>query len=1008
MSRPRCIYLSYDAKDAATATALQQHLKTAFHPQEIKICDRETPIPEQSESAEGLHWVRQADLFIVLFSADYLSERTSIELELARRCERERRPAYKILVAAVRHTHIPPDIARFPVLPDAQQPILGSHFDTERQLQRVALHIRQVSERSAKLLPAGAPRSDFSLSWTFARDHVYLRLQYPNLHIALTHLRQISRDAALKKTIYEYQDIYNETLRLGRLGKNSLAEYLQKTAILRKDVVNTLFQIQENELEPDWRDTFLSATRSDAALSAIYNPNGEIYIPETLNLPIAPGAAALSDTVGLLSYEQKSEFRRQLLLAADAYALEQYGRAHAHADNVRVQIDPQSAQLYEYLLLTQLQREGAGQIARNAAENDRPTQFNQLLLYANRLWEYQEAGKCPTPTALHSLEATACDMGEAFCRYYDQLPDNYLIDTGEREKEIPANRIYVERLREAAEMVFRSVAPYGSFLETLVLELCGGGKFHWIKQVEVRDDHFVFVSDATFEVETNIGELLGFLVRAGYPAPELYKRLRHQLLLRLKSGRHFLFGHLRQEQKRYRSITDPRASLMRFVQSCLMGYTIFGDQDYEDDQSFLRLILEILLPELVNHPDSEAFGLRWFDLDANGEVCAHAEANAQGFQVIQIVEKILRDRSGKVGWLRVAPNIKETIYNFYVDDTEQQYQALRHALQFNDVRRPNALDARKALIEIQQRRMVCYKAYPERGQDFIDASIRELAGEGLMLWLHMNPEVLESVADSVAMGYPAVEALAQLSRLTQRYTEADLRGMIIERYFDQHIRPNYDKIIPRREAERAACIRLLLEAMFAYRIYPKMRYLDFVYEELSEERKFAWIDINNDGKWLAFQIPDVHGFNPLNAIEELFNTLRSRYTKLLVRERIAQNRFQDELHRYYREISEFTSENRLPEREIAVQIIRKLKGIFRSYPKDEFLEPALIELSGKGRIRWYNKVLGFNTRNNFYENQYLGFNARWEEYDIKHNLLLQKHDIMQQVLFECGELPNPQ
>ena len=446
---------------------------------------------------------------------------------------------------------------------------------------------------------------------------------------------------------------------------------------------------------------------------------------------------------------------------------------------------------------------------------------------------------------------------------------------------------------------------------------------------------------------------------------------------------------------------------MRFVQSCLMGYAIFGDQDYADDQSFLRLILEILLPELVNHPDSEAFGLRWYDLDAEGNVCPHAEAKAQGFQVIQVVEKILRDRSGKVGWLRVAPNIKETIYNFYVDDTEKSYENLYNSLQFNDIRRPNALDARKGMVEVQRRRMVCYKAYPERGQDFIDASIREITGGGALLWLQMNPAVLETVPDSLAMDYPALDELAVLSRLTQRYTEADLREMIIEQYFDKYIVPTYEKTQPKRESERATCIRLLLEAMFCYRIYPKMRYLDLVYEELSEEHKFPWLDITEEGRWIAFRIPDVHGFNPINAIEELFNTLRSRYTKLLVRERVADKRFQDELHRYYREISEFSNENRLPEREITVQIIRKLKSIFRAYPKDEFLELALIELSGKGRIRWYTKILGFNTKNNFYENQYLNFNARWEEYDIKHNLLLQKHDIMQQVLFECGELPNP-
>ena len=128
------------------------------------------------------------------------------------------------------------------------------------------------------------------------------------------------------------------------------------------------------------------------------------------------------------------------------------------------------------------------------------------------------------------------------------------------------------------------------------------------------------------------------------------------------------------------------------------------------------------------------------------------------------------------------------------------------------------------------------------------------------------------------------------------------------------------------------------------------------------------------------------------------------YACLTVRERVAERRHADQMERYLRDISEFRQENRRPERAIAIDILRKMRGIFLYYPRAEFLELPLRELQDKGRIRWNARFLGFfPTRENHYENQFYHFNYRLELYQLK-QLLEQHYLYMEQVMRDCGVL----
>ena len=125
-------------------------------------------------------------------------------------------------------------------------------------------------------------------------------------------------------------------------------------------------------------------------------------------------------------------------------------------------------------------------------------------------------------------------------------------------------------------------------------------------------------------------------------------------------------------------------------------------------------------------------------------------------------------------------------------------------------------------------------------------------------------------------------------------------------------------------------------------------------------------------------------FNPIDILDQLKKEDPTRFSPLEARARVADRRFRDLETLYFREISEFKYQNRIEERRLAIEIIRKIKGLFRFFPRPEYLELPIRELSGHGRIRWQSQLLGiFVIPENYYENQYFNFDYRRELSEFK-------------------------
>lgn len=1015
MTSPAHIYISADPSDARTAEDLQRQLALVLQPRQAIFWNRKS-IPNEAFRKDAKAFLEKADLFVAVLSMRY-EDSPDVRWEALQAIETQvDRASLQIMSLLARSTSVPIALKVYPTALPPGETIENEGLTRDRQLLRAAHSAVSVLAAAPKRNEIGIGHIALPISMDDLRERLLAQTDRINHAPLLALLKRLIRDVSVKRGVLDVEDYFKQLREKTRLSQISLEELKAKAAPIQNDLFNLIQRLQEEDLVVEWRQIFIrdyyrfvGDSREDSTVPPFFVPVDDINIPETLNLPVGPREQESLEQIGLLSFEQKNDFRRSLLLAKDAMAVKNYNQAYAYCDHVRTKVDPQSAQLYEYLLITFLQKETAQRTMQEAVQgNDRLLQY--VLLYASRLRDYEREGKCPSSTTNHNLEIAAEGISDAALRLYHALPNDPLRHTGKHAEKVPDNRQHLRVILENTLKVCRLVYPSEELLEAAVIECCGGGKCHWIERVDVVKQQYQFVPNGHFDLLGEIHELLEMLqeIEAADASKIVKGRalLREDLYFSLLAKRQALETQILEDRKRRRPFTDIRESVIRFTYSCLFGAEVFTDFDQRGHgASFYRLALEYLLPGLLVSPTPVGGAeLNWFTLDAQGNVAPHPDCVVYHFDVQAIVEKIVRDHAGQAGWLQVQPNIKQSVYLQFVANTQAEWEAVKTGLSFNDIRRLDSLDARRRLIACLRNWHTAYLAYPENsGQDFLDQCIREISGESLMGWLQFDfSGQLITLPESLALGFDARQELRDLLSISTRYTEEDLRRTISEHIFQKQIQRTYEQIKPGDENRRIDCAKLLFGALCAYKLHQDARFLEFVWRELTEEIKFRWIDIDYNG--VAFSFANTAGFDPIMVLQELNDTLKSRFRLLEARERISMRRRRDAETRYFHEISEYRHENRLPERKAAVEIIRKLKGIYLYFPNAEYLKLAIEELQGRGRVRWYATFLGvFPLKENYYENSYFNFEYKFERYELK-RLLDNQYGEMQRVLREIGEL----
>lgn len=1013
------IYISFNEKDIDTADGLHRHLVQAFEGHELVFWNPLTAAEEQYRKAAAA-FLEQADLFLPCLSAHYLDHpNVRWELDYALK-EQKRRPGFQLLVVQAQATFIPGALAGFPIAPAPDQPVHGFSLGPEVQLKRVAERARDLLFSVDRAIFHQEPPKGiaFSLGFEDVRERLLVLLEHCDLTPLFQLLKRLLHPERTPDDLFQLEDAFAEWRQQSQRSKLRFEAFTQTVSAIRLDLRYLIGRLDEQRFRRDWPSLFAAfyyglqpVVAPADPLSGVFLPTGEILLPQSLNLPQSASSSAISEAeTGNLTSAQQQDFRRTLVLAQDAMGIGNFNKAHDLCEHVRTNIDPQSAQLYELLLLTYLQKETPDRIVQDAVYGS-SKKLNHVVVYASRLREYQRLALCPAESGLYNLRAAAEALSEALLRLYSTFQNDYILHTGRYSTEVPDNRAAVAHCVQVAMVIYRTIHPYRGFLELAANELCNGGKYDYIRQVEIIDDEFRFASHEDFGLESEVREIIGMLEAISPDDDDalMNTQLRENMFFNLKAKRFRLQAQIAEEQRRFLHFTDLRDSIVELVHAALLGYKIFGDRDYPDQESFLRLAIEQLLPGLLLPTASEeapyAVGdLRWFTLDEKGELATHPDSRRLRFDAKAVVEKIVRDRAGKAGWLQVAPNIKKEVYREFVADTDAQYEAIRKELQWTDIRRPNETEARQIIIRCLRQWKSAWLAYPEMGTVYLQKILQELTGSQLLQWMKIEPPQLVTVAESLGLGYDAAGEFRQLLELPHGMGSEEVLKMLAVNMFQRQIQPAFQKIVPRNEARRKEAGLLLLAALQLYRdLHASPAFTDFVFEELTRENKFSWMDISPDGTaipWENAAIP----FDPVAILQQLAQIQPDRYRLLEARQRIAALRHADLKGRYFREISEYTHENRQIERQIAVDIIRKMKGLFLFYPDEAFLELPIRELEGHGRIRWHENFLGLlPSRSNHYENRYFNFDYRQElsEFRMYRTTRLQW---MEHVLRQTGDL----
>jgi hypothetical protein len=250
-----------------------------------------------------------------------------------------------------------------------------------------------------------------------------------------------------------------------------------------------------------------------------------------------------------------------------------------------------------------------------------------------------------------------------------------------------------------------------------------------------------------------------------------------------------------------------------------------------------------------------------------------------------------------------------------------------------------------------------------------------------------------------------VATFRQLLELPIGMEPEQAQQFLAHNLFAKQIRPEFERIPKGDESQRPAAVSLLLQALHVFRdLHEGPEFLDFVFEELTNENKFRWIQVSDTGAAEPVPTKPAMAIHPPDILRQLAQLLPERYRRLEARQRISHRRLQDLKTQYFREISEYRHENRLAERRLAIEIIRKMKGLFLYYPDAVFLELPIRELEGHGRIRWNENFLGIlPTQTNHYENRYFKFDYRQELSEMK-MYRDTRQQWMEHVLREIGEL----
>ncbi|MDZ7880860.1 MAG: hypothetical protein U5L45_24500 [Saprospiraceae bacterium] len=710
--------------------------------------------------------------------------------------------------------------------------------------------------------------------------------------------------------------------------------YCDKIKLLRQQPQQSLSTIlnglTSTNLKSDGAATLntfshLQKKQANNTLTTHAEPSESFIFPDTTQDIIIPDTKELTDA-------ERQEYKRVLIQCQDDIAIKNYAEAYNHANQARELIEPESAQLYEYLLLTYIKKEGIEQIS-NAAIQEDATHLDQILLFVQRCKKYQYAqpkAKCSSKTLDDNFECIAYDFTERLQVEYDKIKANWLLDT----EGSPQDRKAVANIISLFERVYSEVYKTGDFLLTLYIELCGGGKFQWI-DLDIHNkprnlvENFDAVDKKTIiehQLKANFNHNILWTTTAF--ATKVYDALWGKYMdLRAKiQKKNAQLGSFGNEN-------DARYQVIQCFEAFKTAYCLFQDKRF----------LDIPLKEL----SSGVF--TWFDLGENG-----TRINKEGFDAETLYQYFATEKGDKAAKDKMDDLIQVNSALELAQKTTARYEQLYKT----GLPNPTHYERdRHAIYECLKDWFKSYMAYPQ--SFLIESIVNEVTGRKSLLtwfvststgfdtlqWVNPNIQAKQSIESFLSNMFNTSP-----DKTVEQYNWTSLKHLIAEGFFAE-VKQRY-QVNPIDYTTIKFCKKDLEIVSNCYLWQPKEEYITFMVQDIWTERLWHWFNIDENGRLVPNYDAQESYFEPYAEMEALYVKMGYALPKYRIIGLAANRFYTSGLDAYKAMYPDDTPVNR----KLVIDFIRRCKAAYFMFQNPTYLEIPVSELKGFNKFKWINEV----------------------------------------------------
>ncbi|HMQ48513.1 MAG TPA: hypothetical protein PKA00_11725 [Saprospiraceae bacterium] len=716
--------------------------------------------------------------------------------------------------------------------------------------------------------------------------------------------------------------------------------YQQLDRVLEK----WIFELHPSDLIPNWKEAFPTWC---------LQLNGQAHFASSVVFPLFDSEKSLQIPIGL-SQTEAAVCQKRYDSFCQALCTDQYDQAWDIAEQLWNDAPVTDKSWYEYRLLGLWAAKGADQIIREALHGGNTL---KMLCYFDQNLQ-QLPHQSDLPAYNHAL------IGKELARALMQLYQNNL-------QEGTANKDLLEKLLELHVDIHRHFESASGFLEYATQELLGMGYAKWIRPVKVASEGWYLEDLQGYNARNALGNLFQEMVRDYMRITDtsMANKAWDNLLTKLRLNYENLCVQILEKGEAFESF---RGAMVDLLQTAQIAFTASTDPRF----------LDVLIEELSDG------ALPWFGFDEQGKMIPY---HGIQFDALTHLRHALRLRGEQDAGIHTKiERIRKGVYHSAHLQLKRQCNDLKSSMEeqmrvMSAFRMKQdgliedwtlsrgiapteesihnlsiALDAnRLALFDCLEKWYHLYLV--DQNGYCIDELLKELSGSSLVLWFDLYQSQLYPYGPCKRLDIP-VQELVDKALAIKPEQRASFEKQAADNLYRLEVAPIYEKITNGKEAQRYRLPGIISRCISCFALTRNEKYYNLVYQELVEERKFKWLDIDLQAKTLSNGAYDTNlGFDALGHLRQLLQLKGKDAQKgeSQVLQSILNKRHAELLKRYRRDINVYPANNNIHDREMVANMIRTCLVYYEVIENEKWLHIPINELLEKGKINWF-KATGKN------------------------------------------------